>query len=202
MIFNGISESEQEKISALINRLLATNFIVKEKEREAYGIARRHREALERYFRFLGWDLVIDERHECLFLHAPEQGLRKKLNKDQSLWLLILRLIYQEKREGLSLSEFPMTTLYEIRSKYETFRIPWINRTKLAEMVRLCTSYQLMEALDSDFRSDECRFRLFHTWIYLIDADEMNVVKEKIERYETALEGGMFDEMDEEIEAH
>lgn len=201
-MFQELSDTEREKASAAINRLIAVNFIVKEKDRETYLAVRRHREHLERYFQFLGWSLVVDERHECVFVHSPEGGLKRHLNREQSLWVLVLRLIYQEKRQALSLSEYPMTTTYEIRSKFETFRLPWINRTRLEEVVRLCTRYQLMDTLDGDVRADDCRFRLFHTWQYVIQAEDLQTIQEKIGRYESQQEGGESDEMDEEAKAH
>jgi len=195
-----LSENDREKVRALANRLIATNFLVKEKERETYMLIRRYRQSLEQFFHFLGWELVVDERHECVFLHTRDQALRRRLNREQSIWMLVLRLIYQEKRQSLSLSEYPMTTTYEIRSKYETFRLPFIQRTKLEEMVRLCTRYQLLEAIDSDVRSDDCRYRLFHTWQYVIQAEELTVLREKVARYVTETEGGLLDEVVEETE--
>ncbi|ATY86084.1 hypothetical protein CVV65_15065 [Kyrpidia spormannii] len=192
-----VSEQEQERLRSLINRLIAVNFLVKEKEREAYLLVRRHREWLERFFRFLGWDLVVDERHECVFVHAPDAGLRRRLNREQTIGFLVLRLIYEEKRRSLSLSATPVTTVYEIRSKYETFRLPWLNRTQLDQLVQLCTRYQLLEVLDDNIRSDECRLRLYHTWMYVVDTRELSVIGDKIERFAGATEGGFLDEMDE-----
>jgi len=102
----------------------------------------------------------------------------------------------------LSLSEFPVATLYEIRSKYDTFRLPWINMTTLDRLVKLCARQQLLDALDDDIRSDDCRFRLFHSWIYFIDMDEVRALAERIERYRQREEDDLFDEVDEEASAY
>lgn len=201
MMFQDLSESEQGKVREIINRMLEVNLLVKEKDREAYVAIRRHRSSLEAYFRFLGWELTVDERHECAFLHIPDGRLRKRLDREQTVWLLVLRLLYEEKRQGLSLSDYPMTTLYEIRSKYETFRLDWVNRTTLDKLIRLCVQFQLLESLDEDVRSDDARFKLYHTWMYVIQADEMKLLTERLERYETSEEGGLFDEMDEAASA-
>ncbi|MBA4601533.1 DUF4194 domain-containing protein [Thermoactinomyces sp. AMNI-1] len=201
-MLNNLSELEQERVRAVINRLIAVNFLVKEKERESYMLIRRHRQALEQFFRFLSWDLIVDERHECVFLYASNNGLRRSLSRDESIWLLILRLIYEEKRQGLSLSEFPITTIHEIRSKYETFRFSWLKRTNLEKMVKLCEKYYLADTLDSDIRSDECRLRLFHTWLYVIDVDQLQTIHEKIRRYgENGQEGEPLDEVAEKVKA-
>lgn len=201
MMFHDMSESEQGKVRDVINRLFEMNLLVKEKDREAYTLIRRHRSSLESYFRFLGWELTVDERHECVFLHIPDGRLRKRLDREQTLWLLVLRLLYEEKRQGLSLSEYPMVTLYDIRSKYETFRLDWVNKTTLDKLIRLSVEYQLLEPLDEENRSDDARFKLFHTWIYLIQADEMRELIERLERYKTGEGGGLFDEMDEAASA-
>jgi len=197
-LLEALGESDMQKMGAALNRLLANNFLVKERDRETYMFLRRHRDAAHAFFRFLRWDFIIDERHEVVYVQGPDSGIRRSFSRDETIWLLILRLIYQEKREALSLSEFPMTTLYEIRAKYDTFRLPWINVTTLDRLVRLCTRFHLLDTLDGDVRSDDCRFRLFHSWIYFINMEEVKSLTERIERYQSKKEDDLFDEMDEE----
>ncbi|MEW6275468.1 MAG: DUF4194 domain-containing protein [Bacillota bacterium] len=200
-MLTGVSEQDRERLKDVVNQLLAVNYLVKDLEREKYFLARRYREQLTWFFQFLGWDVVFDDRHECIFVASREGVHRRSLTREESVWLLILRLIYQEKRQELSLSEYPIISLYEIRSKYETFHLPFVNKTRLQELVRLFSRYKLMESLDTDVYSDECRFRLFHTLQYAVDADRVERLHEKIIRYETGAEGGSFDEMDEQTPA-
>mgnify|MGYP001226821910 CR=1 FL=1 len=200
-MLEAMGESDKLKMSAALNRLMANNFLVKERDRETYMFLRRNREAAQAFFRFLQWEFILDERHEVVYVQGPDSALRRSFTRDETIWMLILRLIYQEKREALSLSEFPMTTLYEIRAKYDTFRLPWVNATTLDKLVRLCARSQLLDALDSDVRSDDCRFRLFHSWMYFINMEEVKALAERIERYHQKKEDGLFDEMDEETPA-
>ncbi|MNY67547.1 hypothetical protein D3C86_2051560 [compost metagenome] len=92
-----------------------------------------------------------------------------------------------------------MVTLYDIRSKYETFRLEWINRSVLDKLIRLCIQFQLLETLDNDNRTDDARFKLFHTWMYVIQVDEIKQLTERLERYESGQEGGILDEMDDTV---
>ena len=193
-----LGESDRQKMAAALNRLLANNFLVKERDRETYMFLRRHREAAEAFFRFLKWEFILDEQHEVVFVEGPDIAIRRSLSRDETIWMLVLMLIYQEKREALSLSVFPMTTLYEIRAKYDTFRLPWINVTALERLVRLCVRYHLLEALDGNVRSDDSRFVLFHSWIYFVKMEEVRALTERIERYQSGKEEDLFDEMDEE----
>lgn len=201
MKLHDLSESEQGKARDIIHRLLETNILVKDKDREGYIAARRYRPQLEAYFGFLGWELTVDERHECVFLFIPNVGLRRRLDREQTLWLLVLRILYEEKRSGLSLSEYPMVTLYDIRAKYETFRLEWVNKTSLDKLIRLTIQSQLMDPLDDDYRSDDARFKLYHSWMYVIQADELKQLTNRLDRYVAGEEGGLFDEVDEATSA-
>lgn len=197
-MLTNLSEKEQERLRSVINRLLSINYLVKEKERETYMLIRRYHDQLKQFFDVLGWEIVLDDRHECVFVYTRDTGVRKHLDRDRSIWLLILRLIYQEKRQELSLSEFPLTTILEIKNKYETFRLPWVNRTTLEKYIRWCSRYHLLESIDQDIRADDCRMRLFHTWQYVIEAEQMKPMEDKIKRYTTSREVGMLDEEIEE----
>lgn len=190
-----ISEQERQKIKGVLNRLLGVNFLVREKDRDGYTVVRRHKVAIEQYLQMLGWEMIVDERHECVFLQSPDSSFRRSLDREMSIWLLILRLLYQEKRQGLTISTFPGTTIHEIRTKYETFRLPWLGKTKLDQAIRLCARYQLAEALDIDIRSDDCRIVLYHTWLYAIDLEQLDSIEGRIEQYRAGEEKGILDEM-------
>lgn len=197
-MFEGVGDQDRERLKELINQLLGVNYLLKETNRERYLLARKFQESLSTYFQFLGWDLIVDDRHECISLMSPRSEHRRRLSREESVWMLVLRLIYQEKRQGLSLSEFPVTTLYDIRSKYEAFHLQFPSSTILRNIVSLCKRYQLLEPLDQDIFSNDCRFRLFHSWLQVIHAEKLEEVHAKIVRYEQEGEDGHH-EMDEEV---
>mgnify|MGYP001331220360 CR=1 FL=1 len=190
-----ISEQERQKIKAVLNHLLAVNYLVREKDRDSYTVVRRHKRAIEEYLQMLDWEMIVDERHECVFLQSPDSSFRRSLDRDLSIWMLILRLLYQEKRQGLTISTFPTTTIHEIRTKYETFHLSWLGKTKLDQAIKLCTRYQLVEALDADIRSDDCRIVLYHTWLYVIDLEQLDAIQSRIEQYRVEEEKGITNEM-------
>lgn len=197
-MFEHLSEQEREKLKDLINRLLNVNFLVKELERERYQAARKLRPYLEEFFHFLNWDFQLDDRNECIFAFSKEGAHRLRLSREESVALLFLRLIYQEKRQGVILTEFPLTTKYEIRAKYETFRLPFPGKTRFLEIVKLFSQYKLLQPLDEEVNLDDCQFRLFHTLLYALDADSIERIHERIKSYDLELEEEeLFDEVDE-----
>ncbi|MFD2172046.1 DUF4194 domain-containing protein [Tumebacillus lipolyticus] len=196
-MFHGLSDLEQEKIKELINQLLGVNFLRKEVDRDKYLLAKRHKDALESYFKFLGWNFVLDDRNECIAVISPKADHRRHLKRDESIFLLVLRLLYQEKRQSLSLSDHPLITLHDIRSKYETFRLPFVKQTLLKQMVSMFKRYQLIDSLSTDVTSDDSKFHLFHTLLHAIDNKQLSTVEEMLKRYNFE-EGETLDEVDEE----
>lgn len=193
-MFADLSEGEREQLRNLINRLLATNFLAKAVEREQYLQARRLQSALAEFFKFLGWELVLDDQHDCVCVIPPEAGHLRHLTREESIWLLVLRLIYQEKREGFSLAEFPLTTLNEIRAKYQTFRLPLFNKTRFGQLVRMGIQYSLLEPLDEDLQADDCRFRLFHTLLHAVGIAEIERTSQRLRTYQGTKEERLPDE--------
>ena len=101
---------------------------------------------------------------------------------EESIWLLVLRLIYEEKRTGLSLSTFPMTTLAEIHAKYLALHLPELKKTALQRLTQLSKQYRLADVLDREL-SEEARIRLFHTLALAVDGEELSDLHKRLEIY-------------------
>ncbi|MBS3985402.1 MAG: DUF4194 domain-containing protein [Selenomonadales bacterium] len=188
-MFAGLSENEKEQMRDIVNRLLSVNILVKAREPELYHLARRHRATLDDFFKALGWNFVLDDRHDCVFVHSPEALHRLRLTREESIWILVLRLLYQEKRSELALSDFPLVSLHEIRAKYATFQIPFVNKTRLQDLIKLGVRNSLFRPLDTDLRSDDCRFTLYHSLLHAVSAEKIEDLSHRIARY-TQDEGG------------
>ncbi|MBS3938986.1 MAG: DUF4194 domain-containing protein [Peptococcaceae bacterium] len=199
-MFDDLSENDKEQVRDIVNRLLSVNILVKDTEPERYQWARRHKTVLGEFFKGLGWSFVMDDRHDCVFVHSPESMHRLRLTRDESIWILVLRLLYQEKRSELALSEFPVASLHEIRAKYATFQIPFVNKTRLQDFIKLAVRYKLLSTIDDDIRSDDCRFTLYHSLLHAVSAEKVEQLYQRIKRY--LEDGGAPDEVAEEAETN
>jgi len=191
-----LPETDQIRLRETANKLLAINFLVKEKDRESYMSIKKNQKELRQFFQQIGWELVIDDLYEYVFLYTEEHDLKKRLSKEETIWFLIIRLIYQEKRQSLSTSSFPLTSTHEIKTKYETFKLPWINLTALEHNITLCRRYHLLEASNTNYRDEECRFSLYHTWQQVLRTEDFEVLEAKINNFAGKARG--IDEITEE----
>lgn len=182
MKLDALSEQERVRIRNVIQSLLACNFLTREHDAALYIAARRYREELAEYFQVVGWEFRVDERYEIVWLLSTGMAHRRSLTLEESIWLLVLRLIYEEKRTGLNLSSFPMTTLAEIRAKYLAFHLPDLKKTAIQRLTQLARQYRLADVLDRDL-SEEARICLFHTLALAVDGEKVSDLHNRLELY-------------------
>lgn len=177
-----LNEQERERIRSVIQSLLACIFLTREHDAALYIAARRYREEIAEYFQVIGWEFRVDERYEIVWLLSAGMAHRRALTLEESIWLLVLRLLYEEKRTSLNLSAFPMTTLAEIRAKYLALHLPDLKKTAIQRLTQLSKQYRLADVLDRDL-SEEARIRLFHTLSLAVDGEELSDLHRKLEIY-------------------
>jgi hypothetical protein len=123
--YNQLTNSEQHQLSDAVRRLLSDGLIWREDEqdRPTYNFLVRRRDLVASYLIVAGWDLRYDERLAVFHVVHREGAHRRRLNRDTTIWLLLLRLIYAEKRERVevSLTRYPTISIEELYQRYTEF---------------------------------------------------------------------------------
>lgn len=123
--YEELSPNEQAQFAEAVRRLLAEGIIWREEEtdRRVYNFLVRRRELVADYLQVAGWELRHDERVAVFHIVHREGAHRRRLSRDSTVWLLLLRLIYAEQRESLkvTLTRHPVTTVGEVAARYAEF---------------------------------------------------------------------------------
>lgn len=84
---------------------------------------------------------------------------RQNLKLYESVILLILRILFDEKKRELSVSDEVIVNLGDIQDKFLSLKIrdKMIDKTTMGNALRLFRRYQLIELLDSDLKNEESR---------------------------------------------
>ena len=119
------SLAQKEKFRLTANKLLNNCFIVKKKEdtRYDYIFIIQNKERFAEYFDLLGYRIEINEMQGVVALASTSGTGRIRLKKIECIILLILRLLYIEKRRELSLNEDVVVLSEEIQGKYHLMKI-------------------------------------------------------------------------------
>ena len=136
----------------IANYLLNNCFLIGnvDSTREKYYYVIIHEESFRQLFQPIGYTLVIHRNLRVVQLINNHGRGRLSLKKYESIMLLILRLLYVEKRESLSTSEERvLATVEEIKNEYEKLNLPRrFDKVLLEDSLRNIKRYNLVQPLD------------------------------------------------------
>lgn len=150
--YSQFSSSEQAQFAQAIRRLLSDGLIWREDEddRPVYLFLQRRRELVADYLAVAGWELRHEERVSVYHLVHRDGSHRRRLSREQTVWLLLLRLIYAEKRERLevSLTRFPVVEVGAVAQRYAEFFPGQLvrKRTSLIDALKTFQTLKLVRA--------------------------------------------------------
>ena len=133
-MFEGYEElntQDVERMQEVIRTLLAQTFLPERKYDKKYGrmmpdrmydFSDRHLEFLTEYFAVAGIKLCQDTELGIIYLEGAD-GIGEKLPKLATIYLLLLKLIYDEKMAAVSSSVNVITTFGELNGKAGEFRL-------------------------------------------------------------------------------
>lgn len=199
---------QKEKFRIAANKLLNNCFIIKKKEetRNDYIFILQNKDLFIEYFDLLGYSLEINETQGVVALTSPYGTGRLRLKKIESILLLILRLLYIEKRKELSLNEEVVVLTEEIHQKYSMLKIEAkanLDKTTLRDTVRLFKRYNILAAIDSDITMSDARIRIYPSVLFAVANENINsmydAIKEKLNKYVNG-DGGEPDDGEEAVQ--
>jgi len=198
---------QKEKFRNAANKLLNHSFVVKKKEdsRNDYLFILQNKAYFEEYFDLLGYELKINENSEVIGLQNYIGTGRLRLKKIESIILLILRLLYIEKRNELGLHDDVIILIESIHEKYGMLKIDSksnIDKTSLKETFRLFKKYNLIWPIDSDVTKPEARIKIYPSILFVASNENINElydrIKDKLDYYLNGGENGYDEEVDED----
>lgn len=201
-LLQGLSQGDKENFRRICNKLFSVCFICKKKEdtRSDYYFLLRHKQLFQQYIEILGYQLKINEEYGVVQMVNPQNYNRINLKLFESIILLILRILYDEKKRELSLDNDIIIDVGEIQDKFMALKIrdKLIDKTTLGNALRVFRRFQLLEPLDKDLTRADSRILLYDSILMAVKVDDIKEAYGKIEIYR---KGGGTDEETDEDEA-
>lgn len=156
--FEQLTQEEKEAITGVIQTLYRQTYLLERKydrrtgrmqfEKE-YRICSKHYDFLKEYFEIGG--ITLRENATMGVIYIQEEMLwGEKLPRLATIYLLILKLIYDEQMASVSSTSHVVTTLGAVNGKAGEFRvitsIP--SPTEIRRTIALLKKYQIIEPLD------------------------------------------------------
>lgn len=201
-LLEGMLQRDKGEFSRICNRLLSSCFLCKRNEtnKADYYFVLKYREKFAEYLSLLGYRLEINEDYGVIQLTNPQNYNRYNLKLFESIILLILRILYDEKKRELSVSDEVIITMGDIHEKFLSLKIrdKMLDKSTLRNAISTFRRFQLIEVLDRDVAKEETRILIFDTILMAVRVEDIRTAYEKLEIYR---KGGRGSEETDESEA-
>lgn len=201
-LLEGMLQKDQDEFRRICNKLINICFLCKQNEttRSDYYFVLKHREKFEDFLGVLGYRIEINEEYGVLQLTNALNTNRQNLKLYESIILLLLRILFDEKKRELSISDEVIVNLGDIQDKFLSLKIreKMIDKTTMGNTLRMLRRYQMVELLDSDLKSEESRILIYNSILMAVRVEDIKRVYEKIETYRR---GSQNDEETDQNEA-
>ena len=186
-LLDGMLQKEKDEFKRISNRLLGSCFICKGNQvsRSDYYFVLKHREKFHDFLDVLGYRLEINEEYGVIQLTNPQNYNHLNLKLYESIILLILRILYDEKKRELSAVNEVIINLGDIQDKYLSLKIrdKMIDKTTMRNAISLFRRFQLIEVLDKDLTNEESRILIYDSILMAVRVEDIRKAYEKLEQY-------------------
>jgi hypothetical protein len=162
-----LPEKTRRDIPRVMNRLLGQTFLYQDvdTDKEDYYFVHRHRAVFDALLAVAGFRLLHDDYHRIFQVVSDFSYCRQRYKLDESLMTVVLRKLYEEQVEQLSLATDPVVTIGEVREEYRiiTGKERDLGIGQYEAIMRNLRRLGLLEPLDGrslDVRDSEARLRL------------------------------------------
>ncbi len=186
-LLDGMIQKEKDEFRRICNRLISTCFLCKGNvtNRSDYYFVLKHREIFRKYLDILGYRLEINEEYGVIQLTSPYNYNHLNLKLFESIILLILRILYDEKKRELSASDEVIVNLGDIQDKFLSLQIrdKMIDKTTMRNALSMFRRFQIIEILDRDLGNEESRILIYDAILLAVRVEDIKQAHEKLEAY-------------------
>lgn len=185
--YEGMSQEEKNSFTRVVNKLLSSCYINKrsDDDRKDYYFIERNERGISEYLMMGGWELMSDENNYVYYVKNRYGYNHVNLTLDESIILLILRLIYEEKRRELSLAQNVVITVGEVQERYMGLGLKDrpINKSNLRDAVSILKRFNIIQNIDAEIFDPECRLIVYPSILSAVRAEDIKTVYERITSY-------------------
>lgn len=189
-LYCSLSENEKNRFKDITIKLLKVNFLLRLNNNDNYLFIINHKELLSLFFEYINFEFIIREDKELAYIKSNDYTLINRINKNETLCLLVLRLLYQEKLDIVSLSDQIEITIKELQDKlfsvgFDNQNNDRVKKSTLIEMLKTFKQHNIIY-YNGDLSLDNTTIEIYPSIEVAMDFKQMNEV---ITRFEM-LKGG------------
>jgi hypothetical protein len=174
-LIRDLSADEFERFKTAVHILTTKTFIIRgiDKERELYDFTIRNIALFEAWFSCMEASLVREESLGVIAFRGPG-STRLHFTREEICAFLALRLLYEDKKQEVFLTAFPLVTVSDFRKKYSAAVGEEIKKTALINVLRRLSSCKLIGIDSQDYAESEGLIKLYPSIPLSLDRDALD----------------------------
>ena len=185
-----MTQTQQDQFKDTANKLLSNTYLSRDKRdnKESYYFLMSYKDLFDEFFKILGYEIELDTASGSVMLSGATASNTLKLKRDETIVLLILRLLYHEKMKNTSLNDNIVCEVNDIHEKYDYLEIKKkLNKTDLLSSLRTFRRYNLIE-ITGDITTSYCKVVILPTILMAIKSEDITEVYNTIMKIRDAEE--------------
>lgn len=181
-----LSERDKETFKDITIRLLKVNFLLRKLNQPMYLYILSHKEMFSLFFEYINFDFILREDKELAYIKSNDEKLSKNLNRNETLCLLVLRLLYQKKIDEVSLSDDIEITIKELQDQlfavgFDGASNDRVKKSTLNDMLRVFKQHNIVYYSEKDIIMDNSIIQIYPSIEVAMDFKEMTEVVNRLD---------------------
>lgn len=194
-LYDKLTNSEKEEYKRLTNYLLSHTYVIRDiydvkegmmKVNSEYRFVERNYELFESYLSFAGWMLQKDSNYGVISLANIYEYNRVRLDRNSTLILYTIRLIFEEEREKVALRNEILTTTGQIVHKMITLGLTKKKPSDkdIIESLRLLASHNIVQKVSGAWEEADAKLLILPSILFVVTNEKISRMYEMIEAEE------------------
>lgn len=190
--YEALPDRDKEQFAKVISRLFDETFLLRDiwdtKENRLVGnrdyrFVERVRPIMEAYLHVSGWALQVDSLRGVIAIYNRFGHNRRQLDKLTTYVLFILRLIYDEQMEEVSMRREIVIPLRDVYEKLHTlgFVEKKLAQYRLQSTLTQLRKISIIERIDGEDIQQDSRWIVYPSIRLLVPEDRINQIYENLE---------------------
>lgn len=178
-----LQDEDFDRFRGALQILVSRSFLIRgvKGDDRLYDFVVRNPRLFDAYFACLDAVLVRDESLGVVAFRGSGET-RLRLTRDETCALLILRLLYEEKRTELSLAAFPSIAVFDFLQRYRAVADGELKKTRLGELLRRLAGHRLIGLEGGEPTDPETAILLYPSLALALDKDGIDEILEALEK--------------------
>lgn len=184
---NGMMQKDKDEFSRICNRLLSNCFLCRKNEatRRDYYFIKKYIKEFSECMSVLGYRLEMNEEYGVVQVTNPQNYNRHNMKLMESILLLILRILYDEKKRELSISDEVIINMGDIHDKFMDLKIrdKMMDKTTMRNAISTMRRFQIVEVVDKNLSNEDARLIIYDSILMAVRVEDIKQVYDKLDKY-------------------